>query len=167
METRDLLLEAYDRIPETFARVCDGLDPETANTAPEEGSNSVTWLLWHLIRVEDDHLAGITGGPQVWEQWRERFALPLGDHETGYGHAPEQVASVRVDDIGLLTGYLAEVHDQVMTYLRTVTPEELDRVVDTRWDPPVTAGVRLVSVQGDCLQHLGQAAYVKGLLSRR
>ena len=57
------------------------------------------------------------------------------------------------------------MHQLTLAYLSRVTSEELDRVVDRRWDPPVTAGVRLVSVVGDCLQHLGQAAYVRGLLT--
>jgi uncharacterized damage-inducible protein DinB len=167
MDSRELLLDCYGRIVDHFDRVCDGLDPPTANTAPEHGSNTISWLLWHLTRVEDDHLSGLTGEPQVWEQWRDRFGLPVGEYDTGFRHTPEQVASIRVDDVELLTAYFTEVHQQVMAYLQTVTAEELDRVVDTRWDPPVTAGVRLVSVQGDCLQHLGQAAYVKGLLHRR
>jgi hypothetical protein len=41
---------------------------------------------------------------------------------------------------------------------------ELDRVVDRRWDPPVTMGVRLISIADDCLQHVGQASYLRGLL---
>ena len=45
-----------------------------------------------------------------------------------------------------------------------LTPADLDVVVDERWDPPVTMGVRLVSIADDCLQHVGQAAYVRGLL---
>ena len=40
-----------------------------------------------------------------------------------------------------------------------------DRVVDRTWDPPVTLGVRLVSILDDDTQHAGQAAYVRGLLS--
>jgi len=48
--------------------------------------------------------------------------------------------------------------------LEGVTGTELDRIVDRRWDPPVTVGVRLVSVADDCLQHAGQAAYARGLL---
>ena len=54
-----------------------------------------------------------------------------------------------------------------MAYLATLDDDDLDRVVDTRWDPPVTVGVRLVSVIADDLQHVGQAAYVRGLLHRR
>ena len=47
-----------------------------------------------------------------------------------------------------------------------LTDADLPRVVDERWDPPVTLGVRLVSVISDCLQHAGQAAFVRGILLR-
>ena len=57
------------------------------------------------------------------------------------------------------------MHEATVAYLATVTPEDLDRIVDERWDPPVTLGVRLVSVVSDDLQHAGQAAYVRGLVT--
>lgn len=64
----------------------------------------------------------------------------------------------------LLTGYYDAVHEQSLGVLRTVAAKDLERVVDEHWDPPVTLGVRLVSVLSDDLQHVGQAAYVRGLL---
>jgi hypothetical protein len=51
--------------------------------------------------------------------------------------------------------------------LEVVGPADLARTVDDRWDPPVTLGVRLVSIADDSLQHVGQAAYLRGLLSAR
>jgi hypothetical protein len=44
-----------------------------------------------------------------------------------------------------------------------VTSDELGRVVDTHWTPPVTASARLVSIVDDAAQHLGQAAYIRGI----
>lgn len=167
MDARAVLLDAFGRVEETFARVAEGLDGRLLNAPPAPGSNTLAWLLWHLSRVQDDHVAELAGHDQAWEKWRDRFALPLDDHDTGYGHTAEQVAEVRVTDAALLTGYHADVHALTMSYLDRVDEDELGRVVDRHWDPPVTAGVRLVSVQGDCLQHLGQAAYAKGMLQRR
>ena len=80
-----------------------------------------------------------------------------------YGHSPEEVARVRAP-AELLAGYHAAVADRTAEYVRGLTAADLDRVVDEHWDPPVTLGVRLVSVVGDTTQHLGQAAYVRGLL---
>ena len=164
MESRDLLVDAFGRIHDLYAGLAGDVDADVLNARPDGRGNSVAWLLWHLARIQDDHLAGLTGEAQVWERWRDRFGLPLEPDDTGYGHGDDEVAAVRVDDGSMLLGYHEEVHTATLAYLDRVDCAELDRVVDRHWDPPVTAGVRLVSVVGDCLQHLGQAAYVAGWL---
>ena len=166
MDTRDLLKDAFGRIAELYTDVTDGLDGEMLHHRPDGAGNPMGWLLWHLARVQDDHVAELADRPQEWEKWRERFELPYEPDDTGFGHSEEQVAVLRVPDAGLLVGYHRDVQRMTMEYVERLDDEALDRIVDRRWDPPVTAGVRLVSVQGDCLQHLGQAAYVKGLLTR-
>ena len=168
MRSRDLLIYAYEQIQETLGRALDGLTAEQLNARVGEDANPVAWLAWHLLRVQDDHVAEVAGREQVWtaEGWSQRFGLPLDDDATGYGFSPDQVAAVRVEDPQLLVGYGAAVHARTAEFLQGLSDEDLDRVVDERWDPPVTLGVRLVSVLSDDLQHIGQAAYVKGLLSR-
>ncbi len=164
METRDLLADHAERIRELYAGALDGLDLATAHTRPAGRGNPIVWLLWHTARVQDDHVAALAGVPQAWDAWADRFDLPFSRADIGYGHDSAEVGAVRVDDLELLGGYHRDVHTLTLDYLRSVDADELDRVVDDAWDPPVTAGVRLVSVVGDCLQHLGQAAYVRGLL---
>lgn len=164
MDVRGLLTEGFGRITELYDDVADGLDERLLHERPNGSGNPIGWLLWHLARVQDDHIAHLAGEPQVWEQWQERFGLPNGTDDIGYGHTSEQVDAIRISDPELLTSYHREVTLATARYLQTVDEAELEREVDQRWDPPVTAGVRLISIQGDCLQHLGQAAYVKGLL---
>ncbi|MEU5275484.1 DUF664 domain-containing protein [Streptomyces asoensis] len=166
MHAKDILIDGYDRIREEVHAAVDGLGPDELAARPGAGSNSIAWLVWHLTRVQDDHLADAFGHDQVWtaQEWEKRFGLDLPRHDTGYGHDAGQVARVRVSDAGLLTGYHNAVHAQSLTALRALTAADLERVVDERWDPPVTLGVRLVSVLSDDLQHVGQAAYVRGLL---
>ena len=65
-----------------------------------------------------------------------------------------------------LTAYYDAVHEQTIRYVRGLSDDDLDRVVDKAWDPPVTLAVRLVSVISDDLQHAGQAAYLRGLIER-
>jgi hypothetical protein len=162
---QEILIDAFGRIREELADLCDGLSQADAAHRPAPDANSIAWLLWHLTRIQDDHVCGITGDEQVWtaDGWYDRFGLPFGPGEHGYGHNSEQVAAVQVDP-AQLDGYHAAVHERTVAYVSTVDDEELARIVDEGWDPPVTASVRLVSVIGDCLQHLGQAAYVRGLL---
>jgi uncharacterized damage-inducible protein DinB len=163
MDVRGVLTEGFGRITELYADIAGGLDDETLRHRPGGTGNPIGWLLWHLARVQDDHIADLAGGSQVWEQFQDRFGLPNGTDDIGYGHTSEQVDAVRITDPQLLVDYHREVTLATARYLQTVDEKELEREVDQRWDPPVTAGQRLISIQGDCLQHLGQAAYVKGL----
>nr|BFD86418.1 DinB family protein [Streptomyces sp. Xyl84] len=166
MHAKDILIDGYGRIQEEVHAVVDGLPAEQLNARPAADANSIAWLVWHLTRVQDDHLADAFGLDQVWlaQDWEKRFGLDLHARETGYGHTPQKVAKVRVDSGDLLTGYHDAVHEQSVRALGRMAAADLGRVVDERWDPPVTLGVRLVSVLSDDLQHVGQAAYVRGLL---
>jgi hypothetical protein len=162
----DLLSDAFGRIRDLGHEVATGLTADELATRIDGQANSIAWLVWHLTRVQDDHVADAAGTAQVWmaEGWAERFGLPFDDSATGYGHSPSEVASVRVESAELLTGYLDAVHERTATFVSGLSDGDLERVVDERWDPPVTLGVRLVSVVSDDLQHLGQAALVRGLV---
>ncbi len=166
MDIAELLVELYGRVPPLAARAADGLSPHQLCESPAAGTNSIGWLIWHLTRVQDHHLAELLDQPQLWVEgeWASRFGLEPDPTNTGYGHDAAQVAAVQPDTAAALLGYLDAVDLRTRRYLETLAPEDLDRVVDRRWDPPVTLGVRLVSVADDCLQHAGQAAYVRGLL---
>lgn len=163
--TRAQLVDHFGRINELVERLTDGLTEPAATYRIDPEANTIAWLIWHQSRVQDDHVADLAGSAQVWDAWRDRFGLPFPPDATGYGQSPDDVAAVRAP-AELLVGYHAEVHRATLTYLDRLTAEELDRVVDRRWDPPVTVSVRLVSVIGDCLQHLGQAALVQGVAKR-
>jgi uncharacterized damage-inducible protein DinB len=164
----ELLADTFGRVRDQVPHVVGGLDLDELAWRPDPGSNSVAWLVWHLTRIEDDHIAEVAGTEQVWTSagWYDRFGLPFPPEAHGWGHTAEEVAQVRVA-ADLLAGYHADVAQRVIEYVGTLTPDDLERVVDDHWDPPVTLGVRLVSVVGDAHQHIGQAAYLRGLLERR
>jgi hypothetical protein len=128
----------------------------------------MAWLVWHLTRVQDDHVAGAAGIPQVWtaQGWVDRFALPFDSSDMGYGMDPAEVGLVEVPSCDLLLGYHDAVWARTLEYVHGLTDADLDRIVDEAWDPPVTLGVRLVSVINDDLQHAGQAAFVRGVVTR-
>ncbi|MFE2375289.1 DinB family protein [Streptomyces sp. NPDC059398] len=168
MNTADVLADAFDRVQESVHEAVDGLPAGDLAAQLDSGANSIAWLVWHLARVQDDHVADAAGKEQVWlaQGWADRFGLPFTDTETGYGQSAEQVAQVRAD-AALLTGYYDAVHEQTVEFVRGLDDAALDRVVDEAWSPPVTLGVRLISVIGDDMQHVGQAAFVRGALERR
>ena len=167
MTTSDILVDAYSRISEEVAAVLEDVRPAVLAWQPDPQSNSIAWLIWHLTRVQDDHLAAGFHRPQIWLEggWADRFGLPFAAEATGYGQSPEDVARVR-PDVALLRGYFDAVADRTAQLVGAVTDADLDRIVDERWDPPVSLAVRLVSVVADALQHAGQAAYLKGLAAR-
>jgi uncharacterized protein DUF664 len=146
----------------------EGLSTEDLAFRPDESANSIAWLVWHLTRIQDDHLAGAMNAEQVWTRdgWAGKFNLPFDDSDTGYGHSPDEVASVRAS-AKLLLDYHDAVHEQTVDYIHKLAPEDYDAIVDKHWTPPVTLSVRLVSVISDTLQHAGQSAYLRGLLQTR
>ncbi|MFP1624358.1 mycothiol transferase [Streptomyces sp. 5K101] len=168
MRSADLLADAFGRVREVVHDAVAGLAAEDLAARLDERGNSVGWLVWHLTRIQDDHVADVADREQVWtsQDWAGRFALPFPDAATGFGHTAKDVAAVRPESAGLLLGYYDAVHDETLRFVRTLDDAALDRVVDTSWDPPVTLGVRLVSVISDDLQHAGQAAFVRGSLAR-
>jgi hypothetical protein len=167
MLPRDLLADAFTRVREEVHAAVDGLTEDQLAHRLDADANSIAWLVWHLLRVQDDHVAEVAGREQVWTAggWAARFGLPFADSATGYAQSTAEVGHVRAP-AGLLVGYCDAVTDQTLDYLGKVEADDLDRVVDERWDPPVTLAVRLVSVISDDLQHAGQAAFVRGVLLR-
>ncbi len=169
MDIAPLLLELYGRVPPLAADAIDGLPLSLLTEPPSAGINTIAWLIWHLTRVQDHHLSELLDQPQLWESgdWAAGVGLTPDPHNTGYGHGPAEVMAVRPQSAAALLEYLQAVHNRTCGFLASRTAADLDRIVDRRWDPPVTMGVRLVSVADDCLQHVGQAAYAKGILLAR
>ncbi len=167
MASSDLLADAFERVRDAVYPAVNGLSVQQLAFRPDGESNSIAWLVWHLTRIQDDHVTGLQGGEQAWTTggWSERFALPLDPTDTGYGHGPDDVARVTAH-AALLLGYFEEVHQNTVEYLRSLSDADLEQVIDSSWDPPVTIGVRLVSVIADDLEHVGQAAYVRGVVER-
>ena len=170
MTSAELLVDGFGRIRESVAEVLSGLTPAQLGYRADDSANPVSWLVWHLTRVQDDHVAAAFGVPQVWSGsgWAARFGLQADSMETGYGHSAARVTLIAtaLDSAELLAEYHEATYAQSVRLVSAVTDEDLERVVDTRWTPHVTLGVRLVSVLDDDMQHVGQAAYVRGLVLR-
>jgi hypothetical protein len=166
MELNDVLRDLFDRIREHVREAVDGLDRDVLCRSPGTGSNPIGWLVWHLTRVQDDHIAEVLGEDQLWVtgDWAPRFGVAADAGNSGYGHSADEVATIRPESAQVLIDYYEAVAARTDALLARLTAAELDRIVDERFDPPVTLGVRLISVADDDIQHAGQAAYVRGLL---
>ncbi|MGJ0120277.1 mycothiol transferase [Williamsia sp. MIQD14] len=161
----DVLVDAFTRVDDAVASLTDQADPAVLTHRIDADANSIAWLIWHSARVVDDHITGLSGRDQLWPQWRDRFDLPFDEWATGYGQSSDEVAAVPGDSEAL-AGYFHAVHEATLEYVRGVDADEIERVVDDNWDPPVTAGVRLVSVVNDITLHIGQAQFIAGVAER-
>lgn len=167
--SRALLVDAFGRVAEGLPGLLDGLSGEDLLWRADPEANSIGWLVWHLTRVQDDHLAGVAEREQVWASagFAERFGLPYAARSIGYGQSSDEVGAFSVTDGSLLAAYHAAVHAETVAIVQGLSASDFQRIVDRRWDPPVTAAVRLVSVVNDITQHAGQVAYLRGLVERR
>lgn len=171
MSSAELLTDAFGRIRETVGAVVPGLTPAQLAERLDADANPISWLIWHLSRVQDDHIAAAFGVEQVWTDggWAARFGLAADSVEIGYGHTSGRVAEVaaKISAAGeLLVEYHEAVYEQTIAQVSAITDADLSRVVDKSWTPPVTLAVRLVSVVNDATQHVGQAAFIRGVLRR-
>lgn len=169
MELNELLAELFERITEHVHDAVEGLDIDALIIPPAPGANPIGWLVWHLTRVQDHHIAEILEQEQVWASggWARRFGVAADPDNTGYGHSEEDVLTIRPQSAEVLIEYYETVAARTHGLLQRTTPKDLDRIVDDNWDPPVTLGVRLVSIADDDIQHAGQASYARGILERQ
>ena len=178
---QELLRDSFTRLIEHVDDLTDGLTEKVSSYRPTPHANSIAWLIWHSARVQDvqvcDIVKALTDGrsepdgrsdkprsEDVWTRdgWVDRFGLDLPRDDTGFGHSAHAVAKVRAS-AELLAGYYHAVHDMTLEFVESLADNALEQIVDRRWYPPVTASARLVSVVDDCAQHLGQAAYLRGI----
>jgi hypothetical protein len=168
MQLDDALQYAFDRVGELVRDSVEDLEPAALTWRPDPHGNTIAWLICHLTRVQDEHVAEITGRHQVWssEGWAQRCGLAPDAMDTGDGHSPDRVATVEPADPEVLLEYHDRVAEVTEGYLAGADLD-FERVIDASYDPPVTVGVRLLSVLIDAIQHAGQAAYVRGMWERR
>lgn len=167
MESKDLLKDGFTRIRDLVGISVDGLDSKSLEYRPEPGANSIAWLAWHLTRIQDDHVSEVAGLEQAWvtDGWADRFGMAPDPDNDGRGHGPDEVAAISPDG-ELLIAHNEAVSDRTFRYLETVDADELNRIIDRSYDPPVSVGVRLISVISDNIQHAGQARYLRGIIDR-
>jgi uncharacterized damage-inducible protein DinB len=166
MELHEIVAASYDSVLRTLASTLDGLTKEDLSWQPTPDCNSIGWLAWHLTRAEDDMLSAIMGEKQVWikDGWHAKFGRPADARDSGFGHTPKDVAAFKSPDAETLLGYHRAVLERTKRYLSTLSKTDLDKPVEGMpFQPPPTAGMILVMGLSDCLQHAGQAAYIRGM----
>jgi uncharacterized damage-inducible protein DinB len=168
MRIGEYLGEAYGRISPLVHRATEGLATEQLCYLIEPGANTIAWLVWHLSRIQDQHISELLEEPELWSDrsWVRVTGIERDPVTRGQGDGPAEVAALRPSGADGLLAYHDAVTARTAKYLCGVDEAELDRPIDFSYDPPVSAGVRLASVLSDNLQHAGQALYLRGVLDR-
>ena len=170
MEISDVAIDHFGRVRRLLAMTIDGLSVEQLMQQPDEQSNPLGWTAWHLTRTQDHEISGLAERDEAWtaDGWHERFGMPSDSQNTGTGHSMAEVVAFQSPDASVLVEYYDAVYERSQEYLRMLTPEMLDRILnEPRWDPMPSVGVRLISVMHDNSVHAGEMSYLKGLLERR
>jgi hypothetical protein len=169
VDWRELIVDAYDRLPELVEEALAGVRAADLDWPPRPGCNPLGWTVWHLTRVEDGQIADLMGQADLWTRdgWHAKFDRPADHDDSGYGHTAEQVRAFRSPSAKVQLDYLRAVTGRTKHYLASLTPADLDRALDEPGPDPPTVGVRLVSIVTDCHLHAGEASYIRGLLKAR
>jgi DinB superfamily len=169
VDWRELIVDAYDRLPELVEEALAGVRAADLDWPPRPGCNPLGWTVWHLTRVEDGQIADLMGQADLWTRdgWHAKFDRPADHDDSGYGHSAEQVRAFRSPSAKVQVDYLRAVTGRTKHYLASLTPADLDRALDEPGPDPPTVGVRLVSIATDCHLHAGEASYIRGLLKAR
>jgi uncharacterized damage-inducible protein DinB len=168
MAWRHLIEDIFVLIAQELERVLVGLTIDNLNQQPRPDCNSIGWLAWHLTRSQDRMIEDLTGEEQTWskDKWYLKFHRPPDATETGLHHSVEDIESFNSPDGATLLAYHHAVLEQTRRYVsQQLSESELDRpFTSPTFAHRRTPGERIMGVINDNLQHVGQAAYVRGLL---
>ena len=164
MKWQTMIVNIYENLSMVLGRTLDGINEEELNHQPAEDSNSIGWLVWHILRGQDLVIAGLMGEQQLWikEGWHTKFNRPADPRDFGKDHTPEDLAAFKAPDTKILLDYHQAVFERMKRYLENLSESDLDK----KFDHPVfpTVGERIIALISDNFQHAGQAGYVRGLL---
>jgi len=164
MEAKELLLRSLEESQGYLTKALDGLTQEEAAWTPREGCNSIAFIFWHLIRVEDIWINRVLRGEkQVYEaeDWPKKLGTPAG--ESGYHYTMEQLQAWPVPRIELLQGYADSVREQTLTFLQSVTAGKLSEIANPDQSPDTTGAI-LSHLITEIALHVGQIDYLCGVV---
>lgn len=166
MTLNDFIADALEKETGFLMAALDGLSPAEMAWQPAPDANSIGWMLWHMVRVEDMWIQFFAQfQPELWESagWHEKFGLPTRDN--GFGHTADQVNNFPPLDWPEFLRYRTAVRAATLAYLNTLTPADLATVPRER-RPEMSLGAMFRQIIGELYQHTGQIAYLRGLQGR-
>jgi hypothetical protein len=157
-----------DLVGDVLQRGVDGLTVEQLKLQPASSdANPIGWLAWHLTRAQDRMFSMLMNKEQAWfgEGWHSKFGVA--DPQAPFsGVSADEVRAFDPVSSELLVAYYQAVRVYRTKYLESITAEELAKPAPSVPNrPDSTVGETLARVCSDNVQHAGQIAYVRGILS--
>ena len=163
MTLNEFITDALEKENGFLIDALDGLTADEMSWQPAPDANSIGWILWHMVRVEDMWIQFFAQfQTELWEAegWHEKFGLPTRDN--GFGHTTEQVNNFPGVDLEQFLQYRAAVRASTLAYLNTLSPDDMETVPRER-RPEMSLGAMFRQIIGEMYQHLGHIAYLLGL----
>ena len=166
MNSAQLYLTTIERSDDDLRRAIVGLTTAELRLQPAgAGSSTVGWLIWHLSRTRDSIVANLSGAITTWESegWAEAFDMST---ESPPVFTPQDVHQFDPKSVETLTGYFEAVASATALTIRLLSEDELGRLVPPMRPgrPPMTVAARLAVILNDNIQHIGQIAYLRGII---
>ena len=169
MDFRDVTKSALTEYRQHLDRALEGLTPIELRWQPTPTSNHILWIVWHIARVEDRWIMTyVADEDQVWirDRWCEQLRMPSDD--MGSGHSAEDVAAFPNLSVTQLLAYHDAVREntfRIIDGLRTADLESTNpKNREGNPDPPPPVSWVLGHVAVEVAQHVGQIAYIRGML---
>ncbi len=163
MTLNEFITDALEKENGFLIDALDGLTADEMSWQPAPDANSIGWILWHMVRVEDMWIQFFAQfQTELWEaeEWHEKFGLPTRDN--GFGHTTEQVNNFPGVDLEQFLQYRAAVRASTLAYLDTLSPDDMETVPRER-RPEMSLGAMFRQIIGEMYQHVGHIAYLRGL----
>jgi len=179
----DLLIDSLQRRMATmhslYYQAVDSMDIEHVNHFEREGVVPIAFSLYHYTNMQDASFMMITGQAPIWDgTWQSRVQMAIDDH--GKHRTVDEMVHQRIGDYEAFKEYQRAVFDRTERHLRSVTVDELRRVLIAPPYPEQVASTysaRCAGPEGitvldgyECwiyqhgLRHMGEIELARGLV---
>jgi uncharacterized damage-inducible protein DinB len=166
MSATQTTVSALERNWQMVLEAVSEVDEATMTARPNDDSNSMSWLIWHMTRVADRFIHfRLMSKPQIWTEgaWHEKFKMAANSDDFGMGWSNEQAAAWEAPSKDVLLDYFNTVNTAVGAYLQSLSEADLAREIPFPVAPDTIAvGDALGVLVWDNIVHGGQVAYLRG-----
>ena len=168
MSVGEISNAAYDRIAGVLRRALTDMTVTQLTTqAAGPESNPIGWIAWHLTRTQDKNYSALLGREELWSKdgWYQKFGLPI-ESGTGNGDSLETVRSFDPINSDTLLAYFDATRALSREFLDSLDADDLNQPSPSGLPTTEVIKVSIARVTGDLIQHIGQIAYVRGLVDK-